>query len=216
MGIKKEVIIGDCRLLLGDCLEVMPLLGKVDAVVTDPPYGIGSKMGGGSWSYKDEMSEWDSVANQEWVDEILKLNVPSIIWGGNYFTTPASRGWLIWKKPYFPSMADAEMAYTNMDMNTKIFEFNRTDGDKLHPTQKPLPVIQWCIKFLPKEADIILDCFMGSGTTGVACAKMGRKFVGIELDEGYFDIASKRIQAAYDQPDMFVTPQPKPQQEILI
>ena len=203
MEYKHKEIIGECTLILGDCLEVMPTLGKVDAVVTDPPYGIGSKMGGGSWSYKDEMSIWDTEAKQVWIDEILKLNIPTIIWGGNYFKVPASRGWLIWKKPYFPSMADAEMAYTNMDRNTKIFDFNRTDGKKEHPTEKPLPVIKWCLTHLP-DANTILDPFMGSGTTGVACAKMGRKFIGIELEEKYFNIACKRIEEAYQQPDMFV------------
>lgn len=199
----REEIIGDCRLILGDCLEIMPTLGKVDAVVTDPPYGIGKKMGGGSWSYKEEMSLWDSVANQEWVDTILALQVPSIIWGGNYFDVPPSRGWLLWKKPYFPSMADAEMAFTNMDMNVKVFEGNRTDGEKQHPTQKPVELMKWCLDFLPK-AQTILDPFMGSGTTGVACVKLGRKFIGIEISENYFDIAVKRITEAYRQGDLFI------------
>jgi len=202
---KQKEQIGDCTLYLGDCMDVLPALGKVDAVVTDPPYGIGKKMGGGSWSYKKEMETWDSNANQKWIDLILSLSVPSIIWGGNYYVVPASRGWLIWRKPYFPSMADAEMAFTNIDMNTKVLDFNRSDGEKLHPTQKPLPLIQWCLGFVP-DAKTILDPFMGSGTTGVACVKMGRKFIGVELDESYFQIACKRIDDAYRQPDMFVQP----------
>jgi DNA modification methylase len=179
--------------------------------------GLGLKMGGGSWSYKEEMSKWDLVANQKWVDEILRLNVPSIIWGGNYFITPPSRCWFIWKKPHFPSIADAELAYTNMDKNTKVYSFNRTDGEKEHPTQKPLPLIQWCITHLPKNTQTILDPFMGSGTTLVACAKMGRKGIGIELDPDYFDIACRRVEEAYRQPDLFLeVVNAKPEQDTML
>jgi len=207
--------IGDATLYLGDCREVLPTLGKVDAVVTDPPYGIGARMGGGTWSYKEEMSAWDGEAKQDWVDAILSKAVPCIIWGGNYYSVPPSRGWLIWRKPFFPSMADAEMAFTNIDMNTKVFDFNRTDGAKEHPTQKPLEVIKWCLGFVPK-AQSILDPFMGSGTTGVACAKLGRKFIGIEIEPKYFDIACRRIEAAYKQPDLFISKPEPPKQEALL
>jgi DNA modification methylase len=205
----RKVQIGDCRLIHGDCLEIMPTLDKVDAVVTDPPYGIGNKMGGGSWSYKTEMSIWDKEAKQEWVDYILSLGVPSIIFGGNYFKVPASRCWLSWCKPYFPSMADFELAWTNMDKPSKRIIANRSpDGEKQHPTQKPVGVMEWCINQLPDNTETILDPFVGSGTTGVACAKLGRKFIGIELDEDYFNIACERIREAYKQPDLFIE-QPK-------
>ena len=157
--IKREVIIGDCRLLQGDCMEIMPLLSKVDAVVTDPPYGLGKRMQGGTWATKNsqykEMHVWDLDANQQWVDEIIKLNIPTIIWGGNYFVTPPSRCWLVWKKPYFPSMADCELAYCSFDANVKCWEGNRSEGDKLHPTQKPLALMKWCIEHLPKNTNLI-------------------------------------------------------------
>lgn len=208
----KEERIGGQRLILGDCLEVMPMLGKVDAVVTDPPYGIGSRMGGGSWSYKDEMSSWDGVANQDWIDAILTLSVPSIIWGGNYFDVPPSRRWLIWKKPFFPSMADFEMAFCNFDGNCKAWEGARGGKYKQHPTQKPVALMKWCLGFLP-NATTILDPFMGSGTTLVACEKLGRQGIGIELDPDYFEIACKRVDEATRQPDMFVTSPVAPTQE---
>ena len=86
------------------------------------------------------------------------------------------------------------------------------DGGKKHPTQKPIRVMEWCLGFLP-NAGTILDPFMGSGTTGVACAKLGRKFIGVEINEQYFDIACKRVQKAYDQPDLFVEPPAKAKQE---
>lgn len=200
---KRKEVIGNATLYLGDCMEVMPILDKVDAVVTDPPYGIGKKMGGGSWSYKEEMSKWDLKAEQSWIDEILKLNLPSIIWGGNYFITPPSRCWLVWKKPYFPSMADCELAYCSFDKNTKCWEGNRSEGDKQHPTQKPIALMKWCITHLPENTNTILDPFMGSGSTGVAAVQMGREFIGIELDEKYFDIACKRIEDAQRQGDFF-------------
>ena len=209
----RQEIIGDCRLILGDCREVLKTLGKVDAVVTDPPYGLGKKMSGGSWAtkashYKD-MHDWDADAKQEWIDDIIALDVPSIVFGGNYFLVPASRCWLSWCKPDFPSVADMELAWTNLDRPSKRFVMSRVpDGPKQHPTQKPVELMKWCIEFV-SDAQTILDPFMGSGTTGVACAKLGRKFIGIEREANYFDIACRRIEQAYKQPDMFIE-RPKP------
>jgi DNA modification methylase len=208
------VIIGDCQLWLGDCRDILPTLQKVDAVICDPPYGLGDRMQGGTWGAKTEFAEmrqWDQVADQRWIDDILKLNVPSIIWGGNYFVTPPSRCWLVWKKPYFPSMADCELAFCSFDANVKCFEANRSEGDKLHPTQKPIALMRWCIE-QAGNPQTILDPFMGSGTTGVAAVQMGRNFIGIERESKYFDIACKRIEQAYAQGDFFVAP-PKAKQE---
>jgi DNA modification methylase len=214
---RKEVI-GDCTLYLGDCLEVMPALGKVDAVVTDPPYGIGFSSQPTRWQRANGMRRngWDDVAPHVAVTHIVAAATESIIWGGNYFALPPSRGWLIWSKSgNAPSMADAEMAWTSRDMNTRVFNksvksasLEKNLQTAPHPTQKPLALMQWCLGFLP-NAETILDPFMGSGTTLVACAKLGRKGIGIELDPDYFEIACKRVQAAYDQPDLFVAP-PKP------
>lgn len=217
----EPVIIGNCVLYNADCMEILPTLGNVDAVLTDPPYGLGKRMQGGPWAtkashYKD-MHAWDLEANQAWIDAILALGVPSIIWGGNYFVMPPSRCWLVWKKPYFPTMADCELAWCSEDANARVFEGLRSYGEKEHPTEKPLQLMQWCIEQLPAGCNTILDCFMGSGTTGVACAKMGRRFIGIELDSKYFDIACKRIEAAYKQPDLFIEPpKPKPIQDAML
>jgi len=203
------VEIGDCRLACGDCLEIMPTLESVDAVVTDPPYGIGINksprlsvsrgFGGETWDEKPADISW-----------LIPLNVPSIVWGGNYFDLPPTRAPLVWDKNNAGrDFADFEMAWTNLDMVARriVFRPMNMDGGKQHPTQKPIAVMEWCLGFLP-DAQTILDPFMGSGTTGVACAKMGRKFIGIELEPKYFDIACKRIEDAYAQPDMLVE-QPK-------
>ena len=216
--IKREEIIGDCRLLLGDCLEIMPLLGKVDAVVTDPPYGIGYAaspvVGKNRASERYEKKAWDAAAPD--VSAFIAIAKQSIIWGGNYFSLAPSRCWLVWHKPDIaPSLSKIELAWTNINRTAQHFTCpissygkERVASGGGHPSQKPLALMRWCLGFLP-DAETILDPFMGSGTTGVACVKLGRKFTGIEIDEGYFDIACERIRKAYAQPDFFVEA-PKP------
>jgi len=213
----REEQIGDCRLILGDCLEVLPTLDPVDAVVTDPPYGIG--MDGGKVGRSEyEKLEWDSVAAD--VAWIAGLDCPAIVWGGNYFALPPSQKWLVWDKKNDPTTyADCELAWTNIAGSVRVFRwlwsgpYQQKREDRWHPTQKPLALLEWCISHLPPDAQTILDPFMGSGTTGVACVKLGRKFIGIELEPRYFDIACRRIEDAYKQPDMFVPAPSKPIQE---
>lgn len=205
--IQREEQIGDCRLILGDSMEVLPGIGPIDAVVTDPPYGIGSKMvGSGHFAGMCiKMGDWDKAAPPP---EIFLRDCPAIVWGGNYIGLPPSRGWLVWRKTNAaPSFADAELAWTNMDMNIKTWLGPVGPGisDRVnHPTQKPLPLMVWCLGFLP-NARTILDPFMGSGTTLVACAKLGRAGIGIERDPDYFDIACRRVEAAYGARTRFVS-----------
>jgi DNA modification methylase len=213
--IRKEVIIGDCRLILGDCLQVMPLLGKVDAVVTDPPYGIGAAKGAHS-NLRMVNKDWDDAP----ADLSFLPDVPAIIWGGNYFPLPPTRCFLFWDKhPMPPSYAAGELAWTSLDRNAAKWCGRVGDEvavkDRSHPTQKPVALMEWCLGFLP-DAQTILDPFMGSGTTLVACAKLGRKGIGIELDPDYFEIACKRVRDAYAQPDLFIAPLEKPVQEVLL
>ena len=214
--VRKEVI-GNCTLYQGDCMEVMPTLGRVDAVVTDPPYGLGKRMQGGTWGAKDHNSgflKWDLVT-PDWLPEAIGVT-PAIVWGGNYLPFPPSRCWLIWSKiNAVPTMADFEQAWTNLDRPSKRMDLPVGRVEYGHPTQKPLALMKWCLGFLP-DAKTILDPFMGSGTTGVACVKTGRKFIGIELDPDYFDIACKRIRDAYAQPDMFVDHTPSLAQQLNI
>ena len=221
---RREEVIGDCRLILGDCLEVMPTLEPVDAVVTDPPYGIGRdgqkesiKRNGekGAWRIFHEEKGWDKAAPPlAAFCAMLEISNNAIIWGGNYFADrlPVSRGWLVWYKAQTGlSMSDAELAWTNCDMVLRLCQMHRgamwRDGSQ-HPTQKPVALMEWCLGFLP-NAQTILDPFMGSGTTGVACVNLGRKFIGIELEPKYFDIACRRIEEAYKQPRLFEEPAPK-------
>jgi site-specific DNA-methyltransferase (adenine-specific)/modification methylase len=188
---------------LGDCRDVLPLLSKVDAVVTDPPYGIANK--GGKWGKKAE-HHWDTEA-PDFLSDLLALGDEAIVWGGNYFSLPPSRGWLAWRKPdRVPSAADFELAWTSKDMNARLIDHSigATNAERVgHPTQKPERVMRWTLSFLP-NAQTILDPFMGSGTTGVAAVKMGKTFVGVEREERYFEIACRRIEDAQRQGDMFI------------
>lgn len=208
---RKEVIIGDCRLILGDCMDIMPTLGLVDAVVTDPPYGIG--IAANPVRQKHEKLDWDDTTPAQGViDYLLENSSEQIIWGGNYFNLPPSQGFLIWdkKQPENFSLAMCELAWMSRKQPEKMFRHSVTSYDKEHPTQKPVPLMRWCLTFL-QSSGVVLDPFMGSGTTGVACVKAGRKFIGIEREPSYFDIACRRIEEAYRQPDMFVAePAPKP------
>lgn len=215
----EPVVIGDATLYLGDCLEILPTLGKVDAVVTDPPYGIGED-GGRFRGRKGEGHRvlpkmgWDRARpNPQAFSAIREVSRDQIIWGGNYFADllPASKGWLYWDKLMGGDFADGELAWTSLDRALRKFTRCNKDHGKEHPTQKPVALLEWCLGFLP-DAAAILDPFMGSGTTGVACAKLGRRFIGIEIEPRYFDIACRRIEEAYRQPRLFAEPAPKPKQ----
>lgn len=202
----------------GDCRELLPALGRFDACITDPPYGIG--MDGGNVGYKGfndfEKLDWDKIPpDAELFELVLRCAGKHIIWGGNYFPLPPSRCFLIWDKGAGfkgRSYAECELAWASFDANARIISHDPlAKGDykgKSHPTQKPIEVMKWCLGFVP-EARTIIDPFMGSGSTGCAAAKLGRSFTGIEKHQPYFDAACRRIQAALDAPDMFVEP-PKP------
>jgi DNA modification methylase len=202
------------ELYLGDCMEILPQLGTVDAVVTDPPYGIkrdGQKRttGGHGGRKAYEHLGWDtSRPCREIFNLILEKSNQQIIWGGNYFSDylPATGKWLVWNKMQRIKQSDGELAYTSLDGALRIFDCNRValmiDG-AVHPTQKPVELMTWCINQLPQNCNIILDPFMGSGTTGVACIRLGRRFIGIEKEPKYFEIAVKRIEKAFDDTELF-------------
>jgi site-specific DNA-methyltransferase (adenine-specific)/modification methylase len=221
-------IIGNATLYLGDCMEVLPTLERVDAVITDPPYGIlnlnGDVASGvvrksprqqGSGTLKNRVLntsavEWDIAPSQDLFNLVRGMSKNQVIWGGNYFNLPPARGVLVWDKEQpWENFSQVEIAWTNINRPAGIFRESATRGTpgKQHPTQKPLSLMKWCVAML-KEADTILDPFMGSGTTGVAAVQMGRKFIGIEREPSYFEIACKRIEQAQQQADMFQVPAP--------
>lgn len=215
------VTIGGATLYRGDCMEVLPTLGRFDSVITDPPYGLAEKLQGGTWGkvFEGIYKDWDAIAPSDLVEASLKLADKAIIWGGNYFALPPSRCWLAWiKRDAVRTMAGCELAWTNFDANAKFFDWTiaATNAERVaHPTQKPLALMRWCIE-QAGNPQTILDPFMGSGTTGVAAIQLGRTFTGIEREAKYFDIACKRIEQAYAQGQLFEPVQPKQIQTALI
>lgn len=209
----------------GDMMDVLPTLGRFDACVTDPPYGIGAATGIGKVTkegsdFRDAKTQWDAeTPAPELFTAILGMSDWQIIWGGNYFELPPAPCFFVWDKiqPEQFTLAMAELAWTNIRKPAKIWRWKSQSingGDpKFHPTQKPEGLMRWCIGYVPEPAQTILDPFMGSGTTGVAAVQMGRDFIGIEREPKYFDIACRRIEAALKTPDMFVAPRAVPEKQ---
>lgn len=210
----QPVIIGNATLYLGDCRDILPTLPKVDAVITDPPYGIGKDgqkrtTGGNGGRKAYAFLGWDAERpDQEVFDLILAAAPKHVIWGGNYFADmlPASMKWLVWDKGQRINQSDGELAFTSERGALRIKTVNRvelmTDGAE-HPTQKPVSVMVWSIEQIgfPKS---VLDPFMGSGSTGVAALSLQSSFVGIEREPKYFDIACRRIEDAQRQGRLIV------------
>ena len=191
----------------GDCREVLPHLSLVDLVLTDPPYGLGENQrrvlsranaaaatdyGAFSW---DKEPPADSTIELTWC-----AGKYAILWGGNQFTLPLHRGWLVWDKLNSGDFADCELAWTNLPQAVRIFRHrwngmirdSENDAPRVHPTQKPIALMKWCLSFAP-EAQTVLDPFMGSGSTLVAAKHGGRRAIGIEIEEKYCEIAAKRL-----------------------
>jgi DNA modification methylase len=218
--IVREEIIGDCRLIQGDALEVLPGLaaGSVD-VLTDPPYGIGvnHNMGrrAGDLPSEYDPADWDiAPPDKRAFDEMMRCGKSQIIWGANHFIDligKRSPCWLVWDKLFSPevSFASCELAWTSLGGVVKKFVCSSQRKNGVHPTQKPVALMEWCLGFMP-DSETILDPFMGSGTTAVACIRTGRKFIGIEISPAYFDIACRRVREAYDQQALFA---PLPERE---
>jgi site-specific DNA-methyltransferase (adenine-specific) len=222
-GVRKEVI-GNATLYLGDCLEVLPSLADVDAVITDPPYGIGA----GSASFASgtrkkspiyAFGDWDkqSASVKPWLD----VGRYHLFWGGQYFADqlPVFDGWLAWvKRPIDCDFSKDSRSYANIELAWRdwgkarfiahVWDGGMRAGEAenrtfCHPSQKPVEVMRWCLDQLPDDAHTVCDPFMGSGTTGVACLQMGKRFIGIEIEPNYFDIACERIENAQRQERLF-------------
>lgn len=223
----RKEIIGDSVLWLGDAAEILSTIEGVDALVTDPPYGIGAdramhKASGTKYgvalatkrTYAD--TDWDSAPiSPELLQAFRDKATWQIIFGGNYYALPPTSCWLVWDKLTTGEFADCELAWTNLPKVVRRVRFMwngmlRAHGEPRgdHPTQKPVGVMKWCMGHLPPPNQTILDPFAGSGTTGVAAVQMGRKFIGIEREQKYFDAMCRRIEEAANQPDLFYGPGP--------
>lgn len=225
---KRKEVIGDATIYLGDCLEILPTLPKVDAVITDPPYGISyTHSGGGGLFQKDGTRLATKFGNTPIHGDdapfdpapILSISNRFCMWGANHYATriPAEAGhrWLVWDKGFnevpTKSFSHCELAWLNqygaLRMKKHVWDgcFRQGVSNKIpraHPTEKPVEVMEWCLSFFD-GADVICDPYMGVGTTGRACLRNGRKFIGIEIEPKYFDIACRRIEDAQRQQRMF-------------
>lgn len=231
MTYKRKEVIGDCTLYLGDCRD---LIGEIqfDALVSDPPYGMDwdgkvtvGKNGHGAAKAKAKHYGTKILGDSEPFDASHLTEFKQVIlWGFNHFPEQLRKGRaLVWVKrsdeAFGSFLSDAELAWCSIGHGVYCFRDQSLMADtknRAHPTQKPVPLMKWCIEQFP-TAKHILDPYMGSGTTGVAAVKLGRSFTGIELDPNYFDVACKRIEAVCNEPDMFVSePMPTPKQEVLL
>jgi site-specific DNA-methyltransferase (adenine-specific) len=221
--------VADVRLILGDALAVLPTLQGIDCILTDPPYGIGlntdnsrfsggtagniAKRGNGVGSAKGKRIVNDDKPFDP--TPLLAYGKQQIIWGWNRYPDKLPPGTcLVWLKRFddaFGSfLSDAELAWMSKGHGVyckRDLSNNSIANERVHPTQKPLSLMRWCLSFLP-EGCTVLDPYMGSGTTGVACVQTGRNFIGIEIDPRYFAIAQKRIEAAQNAAPLFETPRP--------
>jgi DNA modification methylase len=227
----ERVDIGDAALYRGDCLEILPTLPKVDAVVTDPPYGIAHSSGyGASWQNTQIANDGDTS-----VRDMALSGFENVAAFGTWKTPPiaGTKGCLVWDKGpafgmgdlSFPWKGSWELVY----VKGRLWAGSRDEGvlrghlqvsweskGRCHPHEKPTSLIAALLVKLPLGVTV-LDPFMGSGTTGVACANLGRKFIGIEIEPKYFDIACRRIEAAQrQQPLIPHAPPPKAEQAVLL
>ncbi len=199
------------KLYHGDCLKIIPLLRQIDLVLTDPPYGIDRDEGfegfggfGTPIARRQYSEKWDSERpSKECFDMIIEKAKLSLIFGGNFFADllPISTHWLVWDKlNTMPTFGDCELIWTNSNRKSVkkyICQYNGLMGRKdkrIHPTQKPVKLIIDILLKYSKDYDLILDPFLGSGTLAIACEKINRKWIGIELNEKYCAMAADRIK----------------------
>jgi DNA modification methylase len=193
--------------------------GSIDVIVTDVPYGIGenSKRVASRGQLARPIDygdfEWDKERlPREHFDEMRRVSKHQVVFGGNYYTDylPPTPSWIVWDKLNSGDFADCEMAWTSHKRAARMFRYmwngmiKQKPEKRFHPTQKPLDLMIWVVDKYTDEGNTVADFFMGSGTAGVACVKLNRNFIGIEISEQYFNIAKKRIEEAQMQQSLFV------------
>jgi len=204
-----------------DCTEFLATLGdnEIDVVVTDPPYGINENnkkvLSRSNLAVAIDYGDfaWDKKRiDTALIREIQRVSKEQVIWGGNFYTDclPPSSSWAVWDKVNGANdFADCELAWTSHKKAVRKFTYmwngmiKQKPEKRFHPTQKPLDLMVWVLETYTKPNDLILDPFMGSGTTGVACLMTGRRFIGCEIEPNYFKIAQDRIELESRRPSLF-------------
>lgn len=211
----EKVIIGNATLYCADCMDILPTLDRVDAVITDPPFGVGNFVQI-SGNVRGEVVTWnESGPHKEFFCLIKEKSNYRVVWGANYFNCFEGAGGLVWvKNQPMPNMSKAEMASTSWGNKVELINITWTNyvntKESVHPCERPVGLYAWCIEQIPNHPKTILDPFMGSGSTGVAAIQLGRSFIGIEREPKYFEIACKRIEQAVAQGQLF-SPEPMKQ-----
>ena len=201
------------NLILDDCMNVMKDYedNHFDLAIVDPPYEI-PKRWGGVGKFKNrilnnetkKLKQWDVAPKKEYFDELFRVSKNQIIWGGNYFDLPPTRGIICWdKKQPFPNFSAWEMAWTSFDVVARLFKYDNRRGGKIHPTQKPIDLYDWLLSVYAKEGYKILDTHLGSGSIAISCYNFGVDLVGIEVDEEYYNKAKERIDNLTKQRALF-------------
>jgi DNA modification methylase len=229
--IHEDITLGPVRLILGDCLKIAPTLEGVDSVITDPPYGIGHVHSGKGKGDHNRRNVKPIHGDDSPFDPSAWLGFRSVImFGADHFASRLPRGrWLVWDKlagmESFDNFSDVEVAWQNRTGAARIFRYlwkgicqqGDKDGGRVHPSQKPTPLMGWCIEQagVPVGA-LILVPYMGSGTTLIAAIRTGRRAVGIEIDPTHYRTAVERVKRELAQPTLQFEPQPQPKQEELL
>jgi site-specific DNA-methyltransferase (adenine-specific) len=200
---------GGITIYHGDCRDVLPSVPTVGLLLTDPPYGIGDKWAASKMVGKRGSSRlwghgevWDNSTVRPWLlQQAIEKAHSAIVWGGNYYDLPPSRGWLSWDKMQDFSGAHFELAWTNLAIPARVVRMSRIDAyqnraehRKEHPTEKPTQLMRWCIGLAGDQAQTVIDPFMGCGSTVLAARALGRSVIGIEIEERYCEIAAKRLE----------------------
>ena len=201
------------EIIQGDCLEIMKTFNdnQFDLVLTDPPYGLDKKLSQGAGKHTNakfrtsyEGKSWDKLIEWSVFEEMFGVSKEQIIFGANYYSMPATRGIICWdKKQYMPTFSRWEYAWSSFQKPARMYEVLNGQDTRVHPTQKPIKLFVEILKDYTSEGDTVLDPFLGSGTTAVACERMGRNCVGIEISEEYCEIARKRVQEEKDKMGLF-------------
>ena len=201
------------NLILDDCMNVMKDYedNHFDLAIVDPPYEI-PKRWGGVGKFKNrilnnetkKLKQWDVAPKKEYFDELFRVSKNQIIWGGNYFDLPPTRGIICWDKVQpFPNFSAWEMAWTSFDVVARLFKYDNRRKGKIHPTQKPIELYSWILDKYSEKGQKILDTHLGSGSIAIACHYFGVDLVGIEIDEQYYNKAKYRVDELTKQEELF-------------
>ncbi len=195
-------ILGNIKLYNADCMEVMKTFKdkQFDLAIVDPPYGMPKDSTNDRGKLKNRVfnkgrvERWDKAPTTAYFEELFRISTNQIIWGGNYFDLPPTRGIICWDKMQpWENFSQIEYAWTSFNTPAKLYRFDNRTGDKIHPTQKPVQLYKWLLQNYAKEGDTILDTHFWSLSIGIACHDMKFDLTAIELDADYYEQAKQRL-----------------------